>query len=743
MTSFMSLLRSNASLERTPALLAALALVGSAAPAARAVDLVSTGAIWKYLDDGSDQGTAWSGTDFVDGGWDSGPAQLGYGDGDEATVVNGGPVGDRFITTYFRHTFIVADPGSVAGLELRILRDDGAVIHLNGTEIIRTNMPGGEIDYQTLSATTIGGADELVFHAFPVSPGMLVPGDNLLAVEIHQRSSTSSDISFDLELATTAAPGVPSIVRGPYLQVGAPTSMVVRWRTNLATESHVHFGRGVGTQLDIVSETVFTTDHEVEITGLYPYTRYFYSVGDGTSLLAGPDADQFFVTSPLPDARQWIRFWVIGDSGACAVSAQGCLDAVAVADAFLDTAGSADGWLMLGDNAYNTGTDAQHTAAIFDTYPNILRNTVLWPSPGNHEFGASDSPTQTGPYYEAFSMPTAGEAGGVSSGTEAYYSFDYGNVHFVALDSHDTDRSAPSNPTTNICPLGQGGAMYQWLCADLAATYKDWLIVFWHHPPYTKGSHNSDTEGQLIDIRERFVPVLEHYGVDLHLSGHSHSYERSVLIDGHYGDSSTFSAATHEVDGGDGDPLGDGSYVKPTLGPSAHEGTVYSVVGSSSKNSGGLTLHAAMQVAINYEGSLLFDVDGNVLDGYWIDRDGVIGDVFQIVKGSTSDGDADGVPDADDNCMERANAVQCDTDQDGYGNACDADYDDDMRVGVPDFNGFRAEFGLDIPPGNGEMDHDCDGTIAISDFNSFRSLFGGPPGRSGLTCAGAAPCSTP
>ena len=132
MTSLMSLLRSNASLGRTAVLVAALALVGSAAPAARAVDVVSTGATWKYLDDGSDQGTAWRGTGFDDNSWDSGPAQLGYGDGDEATVVNGGPVGNRFITTYFRHTFNVTDPSSIAGLELRILRDDGAVVHLNG-----------------------------------------------------------------------------------------------------------------------------------------------------------------------------------------------------------------------------------------------------------------------------------------------------------------------------------------------------------------------------------------------------------------------------------------------------------------------------------------------------------------------------------------------------------------------------------------------------------------------------------
>ena len=128
----------------------------------------------------------------------------------------------------------------------------------------------------------------------------------------------------------------------------------------------------------------------------------------------------------------------------------------------------------------------------------MLRNHVLWPVPGNHEFGASDSPTQSGPYYEGFTLPTAAEAGGVASGTEAYYSYDYGNVHFVALDSHDTNRDAPSTPQTNICPGdGSGGAMYNWLCEDLAATTQDFIISYWHHPPYTRGSHDSDVRYRL------------------------------------------------------------------------------------------------------------------------------------------------------------------------------------------------------------------------------------------------------
>ena len=82
-------------------------------------------------------------------------------------------------------------------------------------------------------------------------------------------------------------------------------------------------------------------------------------------------------------------------------------------------------------------------------------------------------------------------------------------------------------------------AMATWLRNDLAATAQTWLLAFWHHPPYTKGSHNSDTETELVQMRQNILPILEDYGVDLVLTGHSHSYERSFLLDGHYGTSGT------------------------------------------------------------------------------------------------------------------------------------------------------------------------------------------------------------
>jgi hypothetical protein len=160
--------------------------------------LVSAGSVWKYIATGVDQGTSWRSASYNDLSWSSGAAQLGYGDGDEATTI---PVGStKPITTYFRHTFSVANPSAITGLTLRLLRDDGAIVYLNGQEIARSNLPGGTITAATPALTSVGGADESRWFTFAVSPALLATGTNILAVELHQNSNSSSDISFDLEL---------------------------------------------------------------------------------------------------------------------------------------------------------------------------------------------------------------------------------------------------------------------------------------------------------------------------------------------------------------------------------------------------------------------------------------------------------------------------------------------------------------------------------------------------------------
>jgi len=202
-----------------------VALLASAivvSPGANGATLIPTGAVWKYLDDGSDQGTAWTAVSFNDSTWASGPAQLGYGDGDEATMVGFGPdAANKYITTYFRKAFGVTNASSVTGLVVRLLRDDGGVVYLNGVEVFRSNMPSGPISFNTLAVTAAGGADETTnYYSADIPASLLVSGVNVVAVEIHQNAATSSDLSFDLALVSTASqpPVPPSIITQPQSQ---------------------------------------------------------------------------------------------------------------------------------------------------------------------------------------------------------------------------------------------------------------------------------------------------------------------------------------------------------------------------------------------------------------------------------------------------------------------------------------------------------------------------------------------
>jgi hypothetical protein len=284
-----------------------------------------------------------------------------------------------------------------------------------------------------------------------------------------------------------------------------------------------------------------------------------------------------------------------------------------------------DVFLALGDNAYVAGTDAQWQGAFFEIYPQILKSASVLTTIGNHEMGygpvplcviapthpacpsdaiiplagvstSADAASYDGngdlqpdgsgmPYFDIFSLPTAAESGGVPSGTEQYYAVDYGNVHIVSLDSQLSARDPD-----------QRAAMKEWLMADLAANNRDWTIVIFHHPPYSKGrNHDSDTANQRLDIdqpqwdmRNEFTPVLESYGVDVVYSGHAHSYERSFYLRGLTVTSAEMTALEDYVElNGAGEPaLGYGADSYQQLSPTSgglDDRVVYTVAGSSGK----------------------------------------------------------------------------------------------------------------------------------------------------------------
>jgi len=277
--------------------------------------------------------------------------------------------------------------------------------------------------------------------------------------------------------------------------------------------------------------------------------------------------------------------------------------------------------MWTGDNAYGDGTQQQYQTEVFNIYIAPFRKIVAWPCPGNHDYGSVDL-NNNEPYFDIFTLPTNGEAGGMPSGTEGYYSDDYGNAHFISLNSEYLAWTLTDNT-----------AMTNWLEDDLENNDKDWVIVYWHQPPYTRGSHDSDEFfGRMGMMRANINPILEEYGVDLVLCGHSNCYERSYMIKGHFGNANTFESASMIIDSVQ-------PFIKNTDGNNPNEGTVFAVVGCSGQLSASGNLdHPAMQFCTYaYHGSMVIDIDSLTLTAKFLTAHDGIKDSFTIQKMSLQD----------------------------------------------------------------------------------------------------------
>jgi hypothetical protein len=384
-----------------------------------------------------------------------------------------------------------------------------------------------------------------------------------------------------------------TLTRGPYLQQSTPSSIYIRWRTSFASNSRVKFGTSSTNLTSIKDDGVYSTEHIVQLTGLTANTKYFYSIGSTTVTLQG-DTGNYFLTNPPVGSTGAVRIWTIGDFG---VNSTGQKQ---VRDAYMNypSAANTNIWLWVGDNAYSDGTDAEYSNNVFSVYPYQMKKWVIWPATGNHDLHTSNASNQTGPYFDSFTLPKSGEVGGIPSNTEAYYSFNYANIHFICLESTDAVFRA------------NGGAMVNWLTADLAANTQRWTIVYFHHPPYS--------------------PILENNKVDLVLTGHSHSFERSMMLKGHYGNEASFNAATMAVNAGSG--IYPSSYTKTSP---TYSGTVYVVCGVSGQIGGttpGWPHNAMYTSSLAYFGSLVIDVLGDRLDCKFLTQSSTIFDQFTIQK---------------------------------------------------------------------------------------------------------------
>jgi Calcineurin-like phosphoesterase len=415
--------------------------------------------------------------------------------------------------------------------------------------------------------------------------------------------------------------------RGPYLAQGGPEEMTLVWRRIGEGEPKIRLGRDPRT-LEVVDPDLLVrtlgkdtgglssapegcVQVEATFDDLDPDTLYHYEIRYGRTLFAG-GPERTFRTSPEPGTRRPFRFWVLGDSGT------GGPEQAAVHEAMRAVVAAEgvppDFILHVGDLAYPAGTDDQFHTKYFAPYEKTLANTVCWPAIGNHDGHYHDC----GIYRDAFVLPTEGECGGEASGTELYYSFNYANTHVVVLDSCQSNRDFD-------------GPMLRWLEVDLADSDAEWLIAMWHHPPYSKGSHDAE-RGVMRHFRRVVLPVLERHGVDLVFTGHSHIYERSMLLNGAYAAPNTLTGVI--FDDGDGDPDGEGAYLK-SGGRKPNEGAVYVVTGHGGGKLNRLGTSRVMKRVIKDFGSVLVDVNGDTLDARMIDREGEVRDRFRIVKRGT------------------------------------------------------------------------------------------------------------
>ncbi len=368
-----------------------------------------------------------------------------------------------------------------------------------------------------------------------------------------------------------AAPIPTGLVDGPIVGRVSASSATIAWRTGAPEVGRVELGLDA-TYGDTASEVSATTEHRVVLEGLGADTTHHYRIavaggGDPEAL-----ADHTVHTAPR-DSGEHFRFAVVGDSGSGSPEESAIVELIDAAQPELV--------LHTGDIAYGAGTNAQVEARFLAPYEPLLDHVPVYASLGNH-----DAATDGGaPLLAATVLPTNDV-----DGSSHFYSYDWGGVHFVALDSNQS--------------LAPGSAQLAWLDADLAASSADWRVLFFHHPPYSSSKHGSNEA-----LRAALTPVLDRHHVDLVFNGHDHDYERTL-------------------------PMASGAVADPSLGPDYVDaaGTVFVVTGG-----GGQALYAAGASAFtaSSESSFHFvqvDVDGGALAVTAIRIDGSVLDRFSLAK---------------------------------------------------------------------------------------------------------------
>ncbi|HBO52253.1 MAG TPA: hypothetical protein DD471_09745 [Planctomycetes bacterium] len=367
------------------------------------------------------------------------------------------------------------------------------------------------------------------------------------------------------------------IERGPQLALASTRSMTIAWRSLESTEPAVVYWSANGLPSTRTGDRP-GTEHVIELDGLLPDTAYFYQLQHGARSVG--EVHNFWTAADTPDAA--IRFGVFGDFG-CGCPAQ--YESIGV---LKDS--QPDLVLTTGDNVYYSGSAREVRQNYFIPMASLIDHVPVYPSLGNHDVITGNG----SPFLDSLYLPVND-----ADGSERFYSFDRGNCHFIALEV--TDRAGDLSP---------GSRQYQWLVRDLQRTAATWVVCYFHHPLYSDSSHG---DAPLLQIH--LAPLFDEYGVDVVLSGHDHTYQR------------TYPMRAGLVLDGQMEP----NYTDP-------QGTIYVVTGGGGATLYGLWRSQRLAAGESRRHVVIFDVVGNELNLSAVDYNGSVFDRMKITKRVPGDG---------------------------------------------------------------------------------------------------------
>jgi acid phosphatase type 7 len=276
----------------------------------------------------------------------------------------------------------------------------------------------------------------------------------------------------------------PIQIKGPYLQNVTQNSMTIMWETDSPSDSRVNYDTSSNLNL-----TVYSPDkaliHKVTLVNLQPETKYHYRA------ISGKLSSTLNIFRTAVNKNTPFRFVVWGDNHTNAPRFEKNINRMILYKP--DLAISVGDMVLTGSDYDLWGYE------FFIPGRNLFKNTPLFATLGNHEYGGYGAGDPVVWFEKFFSLP----------GKEYYYSFNYGNSHFIHLNPH-------TNSPFGVVP---GSEQYRWLISDLesnASRNATWRFVFFHEPPIHEPL-----------MAKHIVPLLEKYDVTMQFSGHYHTYMRS------------------------------------------------------------------------------------------------------------------------------------------------------------------------------------------------------------------------